>query len=105
VSIYSTLLYSGDAPSGLTNAYTVPANQVVVVRDLELYNSTGASIALSVSRSVSGVTQSYVYVTAGLAAHTWQQWTGRAVLDAGDVLQVSTGAAGVYFHVSGYLLS
>jgi len=106
VSIYSTLFYSADAPNGLTAAYTVPAGATVVVRDIEAYNSNASATAFSISRQVSGTTLSYIWVPSpALSASSWAQWHGRAVLNAADVLEVSTAAAGVYLHISGYLLS
>ena len=105
MSIYSTLLYSASAPNGSTPAYTVPAGTTVVVRDIEAFNSQGAATALSVTRNVSGLVTSFIYVVEALGAQTWSQWKGRAVLNPADVLEVNTGAVGVYLHISGYVLS
>ena len=105
MSVYSTLFYSASAPNGSTAAYTVPAATTVVVRDIEAFNSTGAAIALSITRNVSGSTSSFIWVVEALAAQTWSQWKGRAVLNPADVLEVNTNAVGLYVHISGYLLS
>lgn len=104
MSVYSTQLYAGEAPSGLTVVYTVPSNQVAVIRDIEAYNASAGSLAFSISVEVSGSTKAFVWVQGSAGAGTWSQWRGRAVLPTGDELAVSTGGSGIYVLVSGYLL-
>lgn len=104
MSVYSTSFFAGNlTPSGEI-LYAVPANNVIVVRDITLYNSTGAAITSSISRYVSGSFQGVVFTVPSLASSAYVQWTGRQVLNATDELVNGTPTAGVFALISGYLL-
>lgn len=104
MSVYSTSLFAGNAPASGGVLYTAPANAVVVVRDITLYNSTGGALTSSISRYASGSFAGVIFTVPSLAASAYEQWTGRQVLDAGDELVSGNSAAGVYTLISGYVL-
>lgn len=104
MSVYSTQLHAGSVGAGTTTLYTVPPTMTVVVRDLEVYAATSSPIQFAVAVGKPGLV-SYLWFVNPLGAGEWAQWSGRAVMDPGDVLLAVAAAAGVAVHASGYLLS
>lgn len=106
MSIYSTQFFAGAMPPNGTILYTVPPNMVVVVRDIEFYNGSGAAGDCSVGlRSSGGALLAVIFLAHSMAADTWSQWSGRTVLNGGELITSGAGATGFLGVVSGYLLT
>jgi hypothetical protein len=105
VAIYSTRFFHGPATNGQT-LYTVPVGMVVVVRDLEVYNFSGAVInQVQVQLGISGTTSGVLAFVNNVPASECAQWSGRSVVNAGEELVAfSTTAGNFSMLVSGYLL-
>lgn len=103
MSVYSTQFYCGLAPEGTAGLYTVPADRTLVVRDVEIYNSTAGPVLFQLFTTGPGG-NIQIYTDLALPAEKSVQWQGRTVLNGGQQLASSAGAAGVQLIVSGYLL-
>lgn len=104
MSTYSTNFWNKQLPAGGTTIYTVPADAVVVVRDMELVAPQTGGDTFNIISVVSGQGV-YIWYPGSLQANEWRQWQGRAVVPAGGELQVFSSAPNAYLMVSGYLLS
>lgn len=103
MSVYSTQFYCGLAPVGTQGLYTVPADRTLVVRDVELYNSSAGPVLFQLfCTGPGGNIQIYTDLT--LPVEKSVQWQGRTVLNGGQQLASSAGAEGVQLIISGYLL-
>jgi hypothetical protein len=84
--------------------YTVPAGTITYLKDMDVCNTTSATVSLSVS----------IVPTAGLAsasnalffnlpvpATSTLQWTGTQILTAGSTLQVKGSTTGLTITASG----
>lgn len=89
--------------NNFTNLYTVPAGDVVVVRDIEVYFGVPTSI-FNFQVGAPGSTTIAWYI-ANPASNTWQQWGGRVVVPAGQSLWAYSVASSTQLIVSGYLLT
>lgn len=78
--------------------YTVPAGKRIVVTSATFSNQAGSAGTCDVSMLSGGVTVVIAYVAVGSPGHSGQ-WSGRAVLNEGDQLQVS-GAGGGYYGIT-----
>lgn len=85
--------------------YTVPAGYVAVVRDIEAWNFGGETDQLFTTANVPGPLAVAVWVTPEVAPNEWAQWKGRAVFNAGDILQAQASSSSWSLFISGYLLS
>jgi hypothetical protein len=99
-TIYSTRFAEASVASTVLNAYTVASGFVAVVTSIQLL-FVGSGATASVLRS-GGVANIYFHTST--AAHEFDQWAGRAVLNAGEILELSTSGGTVQFFVCGYLL-
>lgn len=104
MSVYSVQLFAGFIPVAATVVYTVPVGATVIVRDIELFNATSAPTDMTVSVGVSGSPLAVIarVLLVPVLAHV--QWTGRAVLNPGQDIQVSGGGTGSTVLISGYNL-
>lgn len=107
MSIYSTQFFCGTIPSGSTIVYTVPTNDVVVVRDMTLYNASSSVGPMNVGiYSPGGSLLVVLFEEPSLAAFTSSQWTGRSVVNGGQTLRVGAGGGVTGLGIiSGYLLT
>jgi hypothetical protein len=103
VPTYSTNFWTGPVPAGSTVLYTVPALEVVVIRDIEAFNSASSAQQISVQSRVSGSTGIIFNEAAAVSAANFQ-WQGRVVIPAGGELLGYAAEAGLLLIVSGYLL-
>jgi|SRR5215469_8484987 len=103
MSLYSTQFYKGPV-GGSTSMplYTVPAGNVVVLRDLELFLSSAGLFNLQL---VGSGASAIVWYISGASANSWHQWQGRTVAHAGDTIQAFCDGSGSLLLVSGYLLT
>lgn len=102
---YSTRFAAVTLSAAAPALYTVPEGYTAVIRDMELTNQTGAPVSFAVDVTVPGPLTATMYYNGAFPAASWVQWTGRVVLNAGDILGASAGAYPVGLVVSGYLLS
>jgi hypothetical protein len=104
VSIYSVQLYGGQV-TGEAVVYTAPAGVVIVIRDVETVNVAGAAATYSLDVYGASGFKSALISEVGAAANAHAQWTGRAVLDTGDEIAISSTAYPIGLLISGYSLS
>lgn len=100
-NVYSTRFIGVSLGTGTTATYTVPTGYVAVIRDI------------SATATTTGSTNAEVFVNGAFTI--WNSgpitngstlvWSGRQVLNAGDVLSVHAVGATTQFMVSGYLLT
>lgn len=91
--------------TGATDVFTVPAQYVAVIRDVEVYAGTVSAVEVSANLKVPGPLILAFYVVNGLEPGTWAQWTGRVVANAGETLTLGATVDGPIVTASGYLLS
>lgn len=104
MSIYSTLFFSGiPATNSLATAYTVPATQVAIVRDIETFCPL-ANDVMYVQMRRSGVL-SIIWLPTSVATGIWRQWAGRTVIPSGCDICIYSQLGSAQFTISGYLLS
>lgn len=99
--LHATPLYKGNvSSSGFVTLYTVPAGKRVVLRSVNIYNTT-ATITAAILGVNSGILFNRSLAVAGAAgADTY--WAGWIVLGPGDVIQGATGSSRTCFYaVSG----
>lgn len=106
MSVYSTRFAGGLHTGGALNVYTVPGTMTVVVRCITAYNA-GASIdAFEVSGQLSGsIIVPIFHISSVAPALASDEWEGRVVFNAGEVIAVATGGQQWSYTISGYLLS
>lgn len=102
---YSTQLFLGALDDGSSTLYTVPAQYVAVIRDLELYGNFADNAEVAIGATIPGPLTAYMWVVNPLEPGAWVQWHGRVVLEAGHALVAATDEAGALLIASGYLLS
>lgn len=104
MAIYSTLLAAGNVDDGsLQDIYTAPALNTVVVRDIEIVQSSAYYGPCRV-RVLSGSALSFIYVVTPTTVGQSYHWEGRAVLLPADVLQAESINGGFWYRISGYVL-
>ena len=104
MTTYSTQFFRGPVPAGvLGTLYTVPANDVVVLRDIELFIG-GTADLFNLQIGVPGNTEIVWYLNSPPAS-SWHQWTGRTVVKGGESIFAFATNANDQIVVSGYLLT
>ena len=98
---YSIKVFSGLVGPGSVTAYTVADGDVMVLRDVDIYNFSTSANAIQVYDVIAG----HEFIHQTLAGNTTYQWQGRQVFVAGDELGVYATVASAYFRCSGFLLS
>ena len=84
--------------------YTVPVNTRTYVKDIDIMNTTAASINVFVSLVPSGGTagtSNALFYQVALPAYTIVQWAGSQILDAGATIQVKASNTGCTINISG----
>ena len=89
-----------------TTIYTVPSSPATrtYVKDIDIINTTSATINIYVSLVPSGGTagtSNALFYNTPLPLNTIVQWAGSQVLNAGDTIQVKASAVGCTITVSG----
>jgi hypothetical protein len=90
--------------TGYVTLYTTPANTRTFVKDLDIINTSAASIGIYVSLVPSGGTagtSNALFYNTQLPANTIVQWAGSQILNAGDTIQVKASTTGCTITVSG----
>jgi hypothetical protein len=99
-TIYSIRMAEASVASTSVTPYTVPAGFVAVVVSINcLFVGSGAVGSVLRSGGVANI-----FYHKSTAADEFAQWAGRAVLNAGESLELSTTGGTVQFFVSGYQL-
>jgi hypothetical protein len=98
--VYSHQFYADGTLNGVASAGVVPGTEVWIVRDIEF-----------VLPALEGPAGTFVWLASGalivykiLTGPEWFQWQGRAVLEPGDELMITTNATTSVL-VSGYVLT
>ena len=94
--------YAVPAAATETTVYTVPAANTAIVRSLRVTNAGAAVSNITVTQYALGVTPNILQKVRALAVNnTYDVFSGvPCVLEAGDVLKVTSSAAGVNFYLS-----
>ena len=84
--------------------YTAPANTRTYVKDIDIMNTTAASIDVYVNLVASGGTagtSNALFYSTALPAYTTVQWAGSQILNPEGTIQVKASATGCTINVSG----
>lgn len=84
--------------------YTVPGSTSTMVKDIDLANTTAASITVTLYLVPSAGTPgagNVLLPSIPVPANGIQQWSGTQVLNAGDMIQATASAVGVTANISG----
>ena len=84
--------------------YTTPANSRTYVKDINIMNTTSATIGVYVSFVPDGQLpngDNALFYNVQLPPYTAVQWAGSQVLIPGDTVQVKASAVGCTINVSG----
>lgn len=98
-------LFAGAAPTSAGSAeYTVPTGYMTLVRDINVCNTTAASLNCAlhlVPVGGSATTSNMLIPNSPIDAYSMLQWTGEQVLSAGDFIQVIGSGSGLTVNISG----
>jgi hypothetical protein len=96
------------APTALTSTvaslYTVPASTRTLLKDIDVVNTTGTALAITVylvPSAGSPTSSNALLSAASIPANSTLQWSGNQVLNAGDTVQALGSNSGLTIHVSG----
>ena len=84
--------------------YTVPAATRTYVKDIDVVNTTSATIGIYISLVPSGGTagtSNALFYNTPLPLNTIVQWAGSQILEEGDTIQVKASAVGCTITISG----
>lgn len=87
-----------------TTQYTTPASRQDVIKDMEVCNTTGAAITVTVNVVPTGGsagTSNAVFFQMSIPANQTLHWTGTIVMNAGDFISTAASATGLTLTVSG----
>jgi hypothetical protein len=90
--------------TGLTTLFTVAAATLAMLKDMDICNTTGAPIAVTVYLVPSGASagaSNALLSSVSVPANSTLQWTGTQHLNAGDSVQVLAASTGLTIHCSG----
>jgi hypothetical protein len=103
---YSSRFFVGTCEADQIVVYTVPADYVAVIRDVEWFNDSGSTIGICyLVTTIPGPLSAVVCAVDELPTTSGSHWDGRVVLEAGDTLSTPGLGTSVFVHISGYLLS
>lgn len=86
--------FIGNAPSGSSSFYTCPANRRALVLSVSAYNSTGSSIGIATTITISATT----YFVRGESLNPGHTEIDRPIiLEAGEIFGVNTSGTGINF--------
>jgi hypothetical protein len=104
VTTYSTQFFAGEV-TGAETVYTAPATDVIVIRDLELWNAAAAVSDIAINLlSPSGSYLAGLFTTFALKVNGTAQWQGRVVMLPGQHLIFAATVYPVGCVISGYQL-
>jgi len=85
----------------ITLAYTVPGNMVAYLKDIDIPNTTGAPIAVTVYIGNGTGPSNVLIPNITIPANSIFQWTGTQILNTGDTIQAIAAALGCNLIASG----
>ena len=97
-------LGQAEITTAYTTIYTVPADTRTYVKDIDVVNTTAATIGIYISLVPSGGTagtSNALFYNTPLPLNTIVQWAGSQILNEGDTIQVKASATGCTITVSG----
>jgi hypothetical protein len=103
-SIVGAKLTQVSATTAYTIAYTAPTDSRVYVKDIDLCNTTAASLTVYihlVSASSSPAASNALFYNLTVPAYTTVQWTGSQIMNANDTIQVKASATGCTINITG----
>jgi hypothetical protein len=104
VPLYSTSLIQVQGLVG-TESISVPAGQVIVVRDIDVYATGVISAPFTYVFAHGSNGQAFFYYQWQPAVQAWEGWRGRQVFEPGTTFDVESFNGPVDVSVSGYVLS
>lgn len=90
--------------AGATTAYAVPAGYVLIVKYVAVTGASATTINGHARIAAAGLAEIRLR-TYTVALNQTVEWSGQVVLNAGDLVLINGDAAGLYYWVSGALLS
>jgi len=84
-----------------TTVYTVPSSTRALLKDMDIANTTAASITVTVFAGTGVATSNTLIPNVSIPAYSLFQWTGTQILDAADTIVAIASATGVTITVSG----
>lgn len=96
--------FQGALATATTTQYTTPASRQDVYKCIDIANTTGAAITVTVYLVPTGNTAgtaNEILPGVSIPANTTLHWTGTQVSNAGDFLATATSATGCTMTVSG----
>jgi hypothetical protein len=103
-SITQARLGQAAMTASYATVYTTPANTRTFVKDIDVVNTTSASISIYVNIVPSGqtaTTSNAIFYGNALPGNTTVQWTGTQIMNASDTIQVKASTTGCTVTVSG----
>jgi hypothetical protein len=85
----------------LTLGYTVPNLTLAYLKDIDIPNTTGAAILVTVYIGNGAVSSNVLIPSVTIPAFSIFQWTGTQILNAGDMIQAVASALGCNLIASG----
>jgi hypothetical protein len=89
-------LIAADLPTASTVLYSAPASTRVMLKDIDICNTTAASLYVTVLLGTKTLIPTVTVVRNG-----YYQWTGAQILNPGDTISAYASAAGAVIHASG----
>lgn len=94
----------GTMTTSYVTVYTTPDNTRTFVKDIDIVNTTAATIYIYISlvplAGTAGTANALFYYNA-LPAYTTMQWAGSQILENGEFISVKASATGCTFNISG----
>ena len=103
-NVVGTRLGQGAITTSYTSFYTVPASTRAYIKDLDMCNTSSATVYIYVSFVTAGDTagtSNAILYNAIIPAYSTLQWTGTQILNAGGTVQVRASATGCTITIYG----
>lgn len=84
-----------------TLLYTVPPFQAAYLKDIDIPNTTGAAISVTVYMGNGTLPANILIPAVSIPANSIFQWTGTQILNAGDTIVAAASAVGCNIIASG----
>ena len=93
----------GQVAVGIANTlvHTTPALSVSYVKNIDIANTTGAAITVTVYAGNGVATANTLLPALSIPANSILQWTGLQILNAADTIQAIASAVGCTITISG----
>jgi len=102
-SVNTVRLFSGAVPTTDSSVAVVPANTIWVIRDIEVANFSGSTVATIYTSVVGPGSFGAFWTATALANNAHVQWDGRVVAMPGDAIHAfASSGGGVAITLTGY---